>query len=254
MLSIVLLGTGNLAKHLFDELKDKGNIKIKQVYGRNKKALSYFQKDALTTTNFNSIEEASIYIIAVSDDAITTVSEGLINKKGVLTHTSGSVAISALPSSARRGVFYPLQTFSANRVVNFKEVPICVEAENNKDLEVLKKLASSLSGKVLEVSSSQRKDLHLAAVFVNNFTNHLYQIGQEICEKSQISFSVLGPLILETALKIKTLSPQEAQTGPAIRNDNGTIEKHMKSLQNKNHKDIYSILSNSIQKTHGKKL
>jgi len=254
MLSIVLLGTGNLAKHLFDILKDQANIKIKQVYGRNKTALSYFQKETSTTTNSNAIEEASVYIIAVSDDSIATVSELLKQKNGIVVHTSGSIAINALSPSVKRGVFYPLQTFSPNRAVDFSKVPICIEAENKNDLKVLKNLASKISDTVLEVSSKQRKDLHLAAVFVNNFTNHLYQIGQEICEKSQISFAVLEPLILETALKIKTLNPMEAQTGPARRNDNGTIEKHIKGLQNKNHKEVYSVISNSIQKTYGKKL
>lgn len=254
MLSIVLLGTGNLAKHLFDGFQNQEHIKVKQVYGRNKKALSYFQKETSTTTNSNAIEEASVYIIAVSDDSITAVSELLKTKNGIVAHTSGSVAISALPSSVNRGVFYPLQTFSENRAVDFKEVPICIEAENTNDLEILKNLASEISDTVMEVSSKQRKDLHLAAVFVNNFTNHLYQIGHEICEKSQISFAVLEPLILETALKIKTLSPLEAQTGPAKRNDYGTMEKHIKDLQNKNHKEVYSVLSNSIQKTYGKKL
>ena len=159
-----------------------------------------------------------------------------------------------LPNSARSGVFYPLQTFSKDREVDFENIPLCVEAKNLEDLVLLKKLAKAISKSVYEISSEQRKSLHLAAVFVNNFTNHLYHIGNEICRKNKLPFDILKPLILETASKVNTLPPIEAQTGPAKRNDEETIEKQLDQLQNREQREVYQILTNSIKASYGKKL
>jgi predicted short-subunit dehydrogenase-like oxidoreductase (DUF2520 family) len=128
-----------------------------------------------------------------------------------------------------------------------------LEAENQIDFNVLESVAKSISNAVFAISSEQRKALHVSAVFVNNFANHLYQIGQQICEEHQVPFEILKPLIQETAEKIKTLNPAEAQTGPAKRNDSTTIEAHLKYLTNENQKNIYKILTQSIQ-NNGKEL
>lgn len=254
MISIVILGAGNVAKHLFDAFTVQNGTEIIQVYGRNKNALSYFNNQINTTSDLSNIKEADIYLVAISDAAISEVSKFLVAKKGLIVHTSGSIPMNALPHKQRRGVFYPLQTFSANRKVNFKEIPICIEAENEDDYKLLNELGSAISDKVIQLDSDQRKALHLAAVFTNNFTNHMYHIAQEICIQNDVPFELLLPLINETATKIHDLSPLDAQTGPARRNDAGTLEKHLAQLKHKNHKKIYALLSKSIRKTYGKKL
>jgi len=254
MISIVILGTGNLAKHLFDAFMAQNGIEIIQLYGRSQKNLSNFNKDINTTSDLSNIKEADIYLIAVSDDAISEVSRFLVGKQGLMVHSSGSIPINAIPNKNRRGVFYPLQTFSANRKVDFKEIPICIEAGNEEDYELLNELASAISDKVIQIDPDQRKALHLAAVFANNFTNHMYHIAQEICIQNDVSFALMHPLINETAAKIRDLSPLNAQTGPARRNDKSTLKNHMALLKHKKHKKIYALLSKSIQKTYGKKL
>jgi len=151
-------------------------------------------------------------------------------------------------------VFYPLQTFSKAAEVDFTQVPICIEALNNKaDLPILKKLAKAIGSESHKVNSDQRAALHLAAVFVNNFTNQIYRLAHEITESQGAEFDILKPLIKETARKLDDLSPYMAQTGPAIRNDKKTIKKHLKLLKNKHHKNIYELLTSSIQHTHGRK-
>ena len=137
--------------------------------------------------------------------------------------------------------------------VDFSEIPICLESENDVDFDLLEKVAYSISNKVFKISEVQRQALHVSAVFVNNFVNQLYQIGNEICLENNIPFEVLKPLILETANKGTTLSPKEAQTGPASRNDNTTIERHLNFLSDENRKNIYKIITQSIQ-NNGKKL
>jgi predicted short-subunit dehydrogenase-like oxidoreductase (DUF2520 family) len=171
----------------------------------------------------------------------------------LVVHTSGTVTINALSNKNRRGVFYPLQTFSKDKAVNFKTIPLCIEAENEKDTTTLKLIANAISDAVYDINSEQRKALHVAAVFVNNFVNHLYQIGNEICNANTIPFAILKPLIQETANKIATLSPKTAQTGPAQRNDNSTIAAHQQFLTDENQAAIYNLLTQSIQ-DNGKKL
>jgi predicted short-subunit dehydrogenase-like oxidoreductase (DUF2520 family) len=198
--------------------------------------------------------DADIYLIAVSDDAIAEVSKKIKDKKGLIAHTSGSCELDVLVPNQRRGVFYPLQSFTKGKKVDFLEIPICLEAKHHDDFMLLQQLAHLISDKVFHISSEQRKTIHLAAVFVNNFTNHLYQIGSEICAEKKIPFELLQPLIQETAHKINTLNPHEAQTGPARRGDMTTINNHLGLLENKTYKEIYSLLSNSIQKDYEQEL
>ncbi len=160
-----------------------------------------------------------------------------------------------LPKNIRRGVFYPLQTFSKKRKVLFDSIPLCIEAEREKDVLLLQKLAESISTTIHQVSSQKRAYLHLAAVFVNNFVNHLYKIGADICQNQNFEFDILKPLILETAHKIEELGPEKAQTGPSKRDDSNTIDTHLELLKgNTIHEEIYSLLSQSISETYGKKL
>ena len=250
MIKIAIVGTGTVSKHLMRAFSNTQEVEVLQVIPSRGKALSRAFNASLSHDHSeHKGEQPDVYIIAVSDDAIKIVSQQLAKSKKLVAHTSGSVAMNSLPESTRRGVFYPLQTFSKGREVDFKTIPICIEAEKKEDLELLRRLSMTISESVFEISSKQRKSLHLAAVFVNNFTNHIYQIGNEICHQNEVSFDILKPLITETVEKLDSLSPIDAQSGPAKRHDDETIEKHLNQLKNKTHKEIYQVLTKSIQET-----
>ena len=257
MTKVTIIGSGNVAQHLIVAFQNSQNmgteIDLIQVFSRQKESISHLLDLNKITDDLESLEEADLYIIAVSDDAIAAVSSQLPFKNRLVVHTSGSISLNALDDDNRKGVFYPLQTFTKNKDVDFKTIPICLESENATDFQLLEKVAKMISDKVFAINSEQRKALHVAAVFVNNFTNHLYQIGSEICQENQVPFEILKPLIAETAQKIMVLSPEEAQTGPAKRNDSRTIEAHEAFLSNENHLKIYKTLTQSIQH-NGKKL
>ncbi len=254
MLSIVLIGTGNIATHLFDTFNLYDTINVEQVVGRSEKSLAYFSKKTDVCLINNTIKNADLYIIAVSDDAITSVSEKLKNKNGLIVHTSGSAPLSGLSFNKNTGVFYPLQTFTKGKQVDFKTIPICIESNKESDLNLLQQLAKTISNKVYEISTTERQHLHVAAVFVNNFTNYMFTLGNEICEENKVPFDILKPLISETVAKISKLKPIDAQTGPAKRNDIQTMQRHIEQLQSKEKKNIYKLLSEAIQKKYGKEL
>ncbi len=253
MIQVVLLGAGNVATHLADAFSKAKNIELVQIYGRAKKSLSHVDNQFDTTCSLDHLKEADIYIIAISDDEIAKFSSKLRIRNSLVVHTSGSIAMDQLHGKFRKGVLYPLQTFTKNKKLDFATIPICIEAEEQNDLLLLEKLASSISDNIYFINSEQRKSLHLAAVFVNNFTNHLYQIGNELCDGNKVPFEILKPLIVETAKKIETISPIEAQTGPAKRDDNKTIKTHI-SMLSEEHQKIYKLLTQSIKNTYGKKL
>lgn len=247
MISVVIIGSGNVAQHLIAAFKMTKKIDLIQVFARNKNSVNHLLDSGKIINDWDDLTEADLYLIAVSDDAVTTVSSKLPFKNRLVVHTSGSVSLDALDNKNRKGVFYPLQTFSKNKSIDFSAIPICLESENATDYQLLEKVAKSISRAIFTLNSEQRKAAHVAAVFVNNFTNHLYQIGNEICQEHNLSFEILKPLILETSNKIKDISPKEAQTGPAKRNDSSTIEAHESFLTNETHKNIYKILTKSIQ-------
>ena len=254
MLKIVLLGTGNLAEHLFEAFTSSKTAQVVQVVGRNRERLSYFRDRVDTANTTDMQQDAEVYICAVSDDAIEKVSQYPKNQDAIVLHCSGAVPITVLPGGSKRGVFYPLQTFSKDRKVNFSRIPICVEAESQEVLEVLLSIGRSISDTCISITSEQRKSLHLAAVFANNFTNHLLYRASKICEENKLPFSLLLPLIEETVTKIDTLNPFDAQTGPARRDDKKTLEKHMELMTNTQDREIYRILSRAIQETYGNQL
>jgi len=253
MIKVVIIGSGNVAQHLIKAFAKSAIIDVIQVFSRQKKAVTSLLDSNKITDNFNNLAEADLYIIAVSDDAIAKVSSQLPFENRLVVHTSGSVSLDALDKKNRKGSFYPLQTFSKKAEVDFKQIPIFLESKIETDFELLKSVAEVISEKVYKINSEQRKALHVSAVFVNNFVNHLYQIGNEICIENKVPFEVLKPLILETANKVMSLSPKEAQTGPAIRNDEQTIASHLDFLSDENQKNIYKTLTQSIQ-NNGKKL
>ncbi len=253
MISVVILGGGNVAVHLFKAFNKAKNIVVNQWFNRDLKTIDFYKNMVEVTDDLSSLKEADVYLIAISDDAIAKFSSELPIENKLVVHTSGSVGLADLDKKHHRGVFYPLQTFSKDTEINFAEVPICIETTDKNDLKTLQHLAAAIGSKSYRVNSEQRGSLHLAAVFVNNFTNQLYRIAHEITESTSTEFNILKPLILETANKVQNLSPYLAQTGPAKRNDKKTIKKHLKKLDNSPHKDIYKLLTDSIQQTHGRK-
>src|SRR5690606_9616359 len=233
MKTINIIGAGNVVYHLLQALNKSSQYKIQNIAVRSlEKALNFIPEE-LIVTNINQLKKTDITLISVTDNAIEQISDNIPYKNSLVVHTSGTTALEVLNSKNRKGVFYPLQTFSKSKKINFKEVPLCLEAENETDLNELKNLANTLSDSVYEISSEQRKSLHVAAVFVSNFVNNMYQIGNEICIENNIPFTILKPLIKETADKINYLSPKEAQTGPAIRFDTKTIDAHNAFLKDK---------------------
>lgn len=244
MISICIIGSGNVAYHLFHAFLKSKEIEVRQLVTRTLK--EDFPKD-LQIHDYELIKSVDVVIISVSDDAIEKVASKVAHLNTLIVHTSGTSSIDVLNSCKRKGVFYPLQTFSKNKTIDFSKLPICLEAFSNEDAYLLEKLAKSISTSVHEISSEQRKTLHIAAVFVCNFVNHLYVIGEDICKKNKVPFEILKPLITETANKINYLNPKDAQTGPAIRNDSFTLYKHIQFIENEEYKKIYKLLTQSIQ-------
>ncbi len=254
MVKVVLIGTGNVAKFLFDVFSEHPQLSLVQVVGRNVEALNYFKEKTAVTQDYRALKAADIYILAVKDEAILAVSQELMLQDGLLVHTSGSISMEALPENARRGVFYPLQTFSGVPPKNSENIPFCVEAENEEDYTLLEDLAKCISNSVHRISSEKRRQLHLAAVFANNFTNHMYLLASDICAEHEVPFELLKPLIRETYEKIMHQTPLDAQTGPARRNDLKTLQEHLLLLKENKQKKVYTTLSESIQESYGKKL
>jgi predicted short-subunit dehydrogenase-like oxidoreductase (DUF2520 family) len=253
MVRLSIIGSGNVAQHLIQAFSKSPDTELVQVFSRKPEAVSHLIPIERVTSNLSELKPVDITIIAVSDDAIEAISKQLPFEGQLIVHTSGSIAMETLDSKNRKGVFYPLQTFSKSKEVDFKTIPICLEAENDADFQTLVNVAKAVSQSINSVNSEQRKALHIAAVFVSNFTNHLYQIGSEICIENHLPFDILKPLIQETANKILTLPPSEAQTGPAKRRDTQTINAHLNFLTDETQKEIYKMLTKSII-DNGKKL
>ena len=245
MIKVIILGSGNLATHLTGVFIKKKQVDLVQVYSRNLEKIKHLSKKVAITDSILNLKDADVYLISISDNSIHEFSSQLDLKGKLVVHTSGSVPMNALNGNFIKGVFYPLQTFTKGKKIKFKSIPICIESESEEKLIVLEKLAATISKDVRRISSKEREKLHIAAVFVNNFVNHMYQIANDICIDNNLSFDILLPLIQETAKKIKGIKPSDAQTGPAKRNDSKTIEKHISQLNN-SQKEIYKTITHSI--------
>ena len=246
MIKVSIIGYGNVGSHLLSTFEKIPQLEIVQFYNRNAEKLSTYRGKTAGTTSLQDLEEADIYFLTVKDDAIAEVALQLKDRKGLVVHTSGAVAVEVLNSLTNYGVFYPLQSFSKGKQVDFSKIPICLEANTKGNLAILEQVATMVSERVYQIDSQQRKQIHVAAVFVNNFVNQMYSIGETICEQHKIPFEILHPLILETAQKVQQHSPKKVQTGPAIRGDEKTIETHKKNLTSEQ-ATVYSLLSDYIQ-------
>ena len=247
---ITLFGGGNVATHLAKVFLSHADIKLQQIYNRHIDKISDFKNKTEIIDDLSKLKPADIFILALSDDAIADFSKKINSHKVLTVHTSGSIPLQALQTK-RKGVFYPFQTFSKEKEnMNLKSIPILIEAENECDLKLLNRLGQLLSDNVQTVESQQRKALHVSGIFAANFVNHLYEQARQILKEHKLSFDLLKPLILEVAQKVQEIPPQQAQTGPAIRGDQKTIDSHLKFLKNPVQKKIYKLLTESIQKNN----
>ncbi|ODT55217.1 MAG: hypothetical protein BGP01_06370 [Paludibacter sp. 47-17] len=246
----VVVGTGNVATHLVRALQ-QSDVQVLMLYGRNREHADEAARllGVSSTTDWKKLPSgAHFYLYAVSDNALAEVLAHTIAPQAIHLHTAGSMGLELFPRhKPRHGVLYPLQTFSKSKPLNFRTVPLFVEASSPDVLAEVNRLASLLADKVYEADSQQRRRLHLAAVFACNFVNHLYAIAGDLVQSSHLSFEVLRPLIAETASKIDFLSPQEAQTGPAVRRDDAVMKKHLALLNDHpEYQKIYELISRSI--------
>lgn len=247
---ITIIGSGNIATQLGLALLKAGH-EIVSVYSKNYSHATVLAKTLHAQALKNSIEistNTDLILIAVNDDAIEDVAAALRKTNAIVTHTSGSVSIDVLIKYFKNcGVLYPLQSINKNRKIVFKNVPVCVEGSNKIAGQKLLELASSVSKNIFQLNSKQRLAVHVAAVFANNFSNHVMHLAEEILKENNLPFNLLRPLIATTAKKVQDDLPSQIQTGPAKRNDIQTIEKHLAFLKGDEVKrKIYKMMSESI--------
>lgn len=231
---ISIIGRGNVASHLYKALREKADTTIV-----NPRTLA------------NLPDKSDIILISVSDDAISQIVNQLPHTNAIVAHTSGSVPMSDLSClGSHIGVLYPLQTFTKDVDLNYSEIPVFIEGSSPDVLSSLKIIASLFSDDVREASSEERKKLHLASVFTCNFTNCLAGIGEKILEGSNISFSVMLPILRQTVKKLERMSAKQAQTGPAKRGDQKVMKSHLEMLSSEPElKKLYNLMSELIIKS-----
>ena len=251
MIKIILLGAGNVGHHLSKAFDKSTEIDLVQWYSRDNSKVSYNDIDTEIINDLSKIKSADIYVISISDSYVGKISEKLNVSEKLVVHTSGSLDLSIIDKKNRRGVFYPLQTLSKNKEIELAKVPICIESENNKDLVLLETISKYIGCKTYKIDYNERKILHLAAIFSNNFVNHMFTIAKEILDDKNLDFNILKPLINETVDKIHKLDPENVQTGPAIRNNNEIILNHIKTLKKDDHKKLYELMTKLIKDKYG---
>lgn len=246
---VVIIGSGNVATSLALALKDKCDMV--QIYSRtltNAQTLAR-QAGCEATDKWQDLAlDADVYIVSVSDDAIATVAESVLDNGALWLHTSGSTPIDVFAKDRNRyGVLYPMKSFSKSRPVDMSEVHIFIEGNDSESTREVKELASLITRNVHEASSKERERLHVAAVFACNFANHMFTLSSEVLSEAGLPFDAMLPLIKTTVEKLNNMTPQESQTGPAARGDTKIIEKHLSSLSGDKH-EIYKLLSDSIMR------
>ena len=246
-----MIGAGNVASHLSTALRNAGHL-ILQIYSRtNKSAMQLAEvMNCDFTANLNAVrKDADLYILALSDEAIIDFIANFSFPQAMAIHLSGGIELDLFKGKVQNyGVIYPVQTFSKGRDIDFQSIPLCLEANNKKTEEFLVGLAGQLSSSIRIIDSVQRQMIHIAAVYSCNFVNHLYDIASRILEKNNLPFDLLYPLIVETAEKAQGILPRDVQTGPAKRNDQAIINKHIELLSsNERYQSLYTKLSKSIR-------
>ena len=252
MMKVTLIGAGNLATQLGKSLKKAGVI-ISQVYSRTEDSARTLGEllEAEWLTDIKALrDEADIYIFSVKDSVLCELISEVCKSRGdkLFLHTAGSMPMSCFEGKALRyGVFYPMQTFSKTKNVDFERIPVFIESNSIETEDVIRSLANKLTQRVIRLSSADRKYLHLAAVWACNFTNYCYTVASDILGEHGIPFDVMLPLINETTEKIQKISPKEAQTGPAVRGDRNVMSKQLELMNGKEDlQELYKMLSKGI--------
>ncbi len=254
--NISFAGAGRVAGALCRELYNKGAIiDLIVSESENRGRLLAESCNSMWSSELNYPDSTDIIIVAVPDHRLQGVLDQIrCNSETIVVHTAGSMGLDVFPGSIlRRGVFYPLQTFSSGRKVDFTGLPVLIETTDTKASELLQIIAESMNCKVLFSDTEHRRMLHLSAVFVCNFTNHMLTEGKEIALKAGFQFEILIPLINETISKAIDIGPEASQTGPAVRNDKNTLEKHLELLSfSPELQRIYNEITLSIMHYHNK--
>ena len=250
MKNIILLGSGNVATHLGIALKNS-NYTIVQVYSKSIKNAKILANklDAHFTNDLSKLKSADLIIVSINDDAISNIISQI--KNTAIVHTSGSIGLNVFKEQfSNYGVFYPLQTFNKEVDINISEIPFCIEGNSLEFEKQLTEIAKALSNNVVKMNSQQRKQLHIAAVFACNFSNHMYSIADDLLAKNDIDFKILLPLIRKTITNLESNKPKEVQTGPAKRKDAAIIQEHIATIKEKEIKELYHKITTNIIKYH----
>lgn len=248
-MKIVIIGSGNVAYHLAKAFT-QNNIEVSQIFGRNEVELNKISEELNIPYSTKELADADLYLISVSDSAVEQVSDLIKTEKALVAHTSGSLPIETLNGDYRKASFYPLQTFSKTKNLDYSKIPFFIEAENQIDEKSLFELASLISDNVETSDYEKRKYIHLTAVFACNFVNHLFARAKEISDSQDLDFNYFIPLIDETVEKIHHLEPKTAQTGPAVRGDKRVLKLHEELITDKEHLKIYQLMNESIKKMY----
>ena len=254
-MKIALIGAGNVAACLGPRLKEAGHD-ITMVFSRTVQSARALAErlDVPYTTSLKAVPQSDACIVMLKDDALAELASDIVDSLGnaLYLHTAGSLPMDMWrrAGASRFGVLYPMQTFSRTSAIDWSGVPLFIEASSDETLEVLRKLALTISDDVSVLSSEGRRKLHLAAVFTCNFTNHMFAISQHLLAEEGVPFKVMLPLVRETARKVETTAPSDAQTGPAVRGDRKVVEEHLELLkQHPDYAEIYRIISIDINKS-----
>lgn len=254
-MKVVFIGAGNVATHMATAMSACG-FNVIQIYSRtDESARILASKIGESTTYTNQISNinpnADIYIFSLKDSVLQEIASSITPNSGIWVHTAGSMPLEIFEGlNQHYGVIYPLQTFSKNKPLDWSNVPIFLEASDQKTLDILYGVALQISSKVYELSSEKRKYVHLTGVFACNFTNYMYSVSADILKKADLPFDVALPLIEETCNKVHTLSPIEAQTGPAVRYDENVMKKHLNLIDDEQLKELYRLMSEKIYENH----
>ncbi|HAP96529.1 Rossmann-like and DUF2520 domain-containing protein [Epilithonimonas hominis] len=250
-MKIVIIGSGNVAYHLAKAFT-QNNIEVSQIFGRNEVELNKISEELNIPYSTKDLDDADLYLISVSDSAVEQVSDLIKTEKALVAHTSGSLPLEILKGNYRKASFYPLQTFSKTKNLEYSKIPFFIEAENQIDEKSLFELASLISDHVETSDYEKRKYIHLTAVFACNFVNHLFARAKEIADSQDLDFNYFIPLIDETVEKIHHLEPKLAQTGPAVRGDERILKLHEELIKDEQHLKVYQLMNESIKKMYNK--
>ncbi len=252
MITVTVLGNGNVGTQLCKAFLKSTEVLLLENY--NRKGLPISGCHVTVTSDLQQLKKADVYIVAYGDQALFEVSDTLKHLDGIIVHTSGATSMKVFSDFSEYGVLYPIQSIRKELAINFKKIPFGIEGSTPTVTKTLKKIANSISNHVDILDSQQRLQLHVAAVFANNFSNFMFSQAAEICGMSNIDFQLLLPLISDSIKKLEISDPRKIQTGPAVRNDEVTIEKHLDILKNKEQKHLYKTLTKAIQDYYGQEL